>query len=643
MQLLFSQPHLLYIFYFFACLNITYFIGHIVFNAINQKTQSTSYEVFSKLTYGLILLLLIASIFWTKGNTIFLGFLIPIGFLVYKRKVKFNFNLPNFKQFTFLNGIGIPILLLQYLMYSKWGSWTLLPIDINNHAEISYFLTKGFESKYAALNSLEAINVPTKSPYHYVDNWLTTLFYQFLPKTYIGYTMIYVVYPLLFTTLLTGVYSIIKKINLNPIFLIILSTLFLFLGPIDLGFTRKLFDTGHLLSTNTIIFENSGFFFNTLPFSYHGQKHIPFYILACWIVILFSESNEKKALCVIAFAPIINIGVVPSMIGGLGLYTLFQCWKTKKLITPLKNSLPAILSTMFLIFFYKINGGYDIENQTTLNTFSSDLNAKGELLKIAYKITYGFIFIACIYCFYFFFTIKKNERSKQLTLLILFTLLTGLITRILFEGFNTPQFITYILPLVNLYIIYRFSIYFYENSKGKISLLIIISCLCINNLCQTYFHATTRREISIEKIHNQKFISRVNHYLSLNNNLKIGYLLSDSDFKTVPPGFWYGYYPCEYLLTKDYFQFYSLNYPNKTYKENSQKSNNFSPNHLRYILQKKTNYEKYTQEVVTFIKKKKINIILTKNKTTLPKVFYDLIKDSIIDNKSGDKFLILKK
>ncbi|MFN5443932.1 MAG: hypothetical protein ACK48V_06850, partial [Crocinitomicaceae bacterium] len=466
MQLLFNHPQLPYLIYFFAGLNLLYFIGHFIFNAIYKTKQTNSLEIFTKLTFGSLAILIASSIYWTKGNTIFLGLIFPIYFLMRGHIIKTSLELPTtLKQIGYLNLIATPIIICQLILYSNWGEWNLLPIDVNNHAELSYFFKQGFESKYAALNSLNAFNVPTKSPYHYSDNWLTTFFHTIFPKTYIGYTMMYVVYPILFTVLLSGIVSILNSLKTKPLTTLFFSLILLFLGPIDTDFTRKIFDIGNLLSSDTVIFENAGFFFNTLAFSYHGQKHIPFYILACWIVILFMKSSDKKAIYLLAFAPLINIGLAPSIIGGLGFYTMYQIWKTKNLLPPLFNALPTFFSTLFLIVFYKINGGYDIENQTVMNTFSSDLNIKGEFLKVAFKLVYALIFLGLIYLVYLlmFTSEKRRVISKHLTLLVLFTITSGLLTRIVFEGFNTPQFLSYILPLVNIYLIYVFVVTYSSN------------------------------------------------------------------------------------------------------------------------------------------------------------------------------------
>jgi hypothetical protein len=643
MQLLFNHPQIHYLIYFFVGLNLLYFIGHFIYNAIYSTKQTNSLEIFTKLTFGSLIILIASSVYWTKGNTIFLGLIFPIYFLMRGNTIRPSFELPTLKQIGYLNLIATPIIICQLILYSNCGEWSLLPIDVNNHAELSFFFKQGFESKYAALNSLDALNVPTKSPYHYCDSWLTTFFHTIFPKTYIGYTIMFVVYPILFTILLSGIMSILNSLKINTFTALLFSLLLLFLGPIDMDFTRKIFDTGNLLTSNTVIFENAGFFFNTLAFSYHGQKHIPFYILACWIVIMFMKSKEQKAIYLLGFAPLINIGLAPGIAGGLGLYSLYKIWKSKEIFPTLHQALPAFFSTLFLIVFYKINGGYDIEHQTVINTFSSNLNIKGEFLKIVLKIGYALIFLCLIYFInlLLFISEKRSLISKPLSLLVLFTILSGLLTRIIFEGFNTPQFLSYILPFVNIYLIYVFSVNYRSNLKSKISLVLIL-IICINNFCQTYFHATTRREISISKIHAEDFIKKTNVLLATTSNPKFGYLLSDNDYKMIPPGFWYGYYPCEFLLTRDCFQFYSLNFPNQHYAKNSQQSNNFSPNHLRYIFPHSMSRKEYENAVIKFINKSQIDFVLVKQKTTIPFSIRKIIKDSLVDSKTGDRILFVK-
>jgi len=645
MHLLLTHPQLIYIIYFFISVNLLFFIGHLVSNFLNEESSNSTFEIFKKLSFGLITILIFSALFWTKGNTIFFGILIPLFFLLKNLKWKLYFVLPSRNQFIKLQFFGIPIILLQLLFFTQWGEWCLLPIDVNNHVELSHYFQYGIESKYAALNSLNVTNIPLRSPYHYADNWITTFLYSILPYTKIGYVMMYVVYPLLFTLYFVGINTILQLTKFKEYWVYLLSLFLLFLGPIDLSITRNIFDVGGLLSCNTIIFENVGFFFNTLLFSYHGQKHIPFYILSCWIVIEYIRTKDKHIITLLSIAPLINIGLAPATIGGVACFTIFQMLKQKKLIIPLKNSLPIIISTLFLIVFYKINGGYDIENQTRISIFNSTLNIRGEILKVIYKLSYSLFFVLFIYLFMLFLITKETfNKNKYLYQILIFILLFGFFTRIIFEGFNTPQFLTYILPLLNVFCIFLICNQNFKRNNIKIGVLgLLFLTICINNFYQTYFHTTTRREIRISKLHDKKFLDKIERELTNAKNVKIGYLLSKEDFVNIQPGFWYGYYPCEYLLTKDYLQFYSLNYPNYPYQSNSQKSNDFSPNHLRYFIPHTYTYEQYDRYTANFINEKNIHYLVTKSTSKIPNEIQKKINDSIIDPKSGDKFYLLSR
>lgn len=645
MHVIFSQPHIPYLIYFFLGLNLTYFIGHLIYCFIVNNGQSNSLQIFSKLSFGLLFIVFSSAIYWTIGNTVFIGWTIPFYFLIKNTKFKWKYETLQSKQLILLQLFAVPILCLQYLFYAKWGSMNLLPIDINNHAEISFYLKNGFECKYAALNSLEAKNIPTKSPYHYIDNWITLFFNTIFKASKIGYTMVFVVFPLLITTFYSGIYSVLQNVITNKYLAFTFSTIFLFLGPIDLNFTRELFNVGNLLDSNTVIFENSGFFFNTLLFSYHGQKHIPFYILGCWLLISYLKSKNKNLIILFSFAPIINIGLAPGIIGGIGIYSVLKVIRTRNLKETFYYVLPVILTATYVVVFYKFNGGYDIENQTKINTFHSDLNIKGEISKVIYKIVYSSLFLFFIYSIFLIplFNKKKCINLKDLLAITACILLVGLGTRVLFEGFNTAQFLSYILPLVNILLIYLASFYLQARNLKSFIIRFLMVIFCFVNFKRTYYHTTNRREIAIEKIHDTKFIAQISRLIHKTPNPKIGYLLSQQDFKIIPPGFWYGYYPCEFLLTIDCFQIYSLNFPNQQYPEDSQSSNNFSPNHLRYILPHYMNYKQYEQALPIFIKEKKIDYIITKKSSRIPNTLKSIIADSIIDCKSGDVLYILFK
>jgi hypothetical protein len=126
--------------------------------------------------------------------------------------------------------------------------------------------------------------------------------------------------------------------------------------------------------------------------------------------------------------------------------------------------------------------------------------------------------------------------------------------------------------------------------------------------------------------------------LKKEKNPKIGYFLTQNEASTIEAGFWYGYYPCEFIFTKDYFNVYSLNYPYFN-KENGMYD--YATNHMRYIFNKKTSLKKFSILIPKIIISKNIQFILIKKGAQIPKTILRIINKKYIDKKSGDSFIVV--
>lgn len=639
-------PQFIYTVFFFIALNLIYLSGHLITSFFIFSDKLNNHLLFFKLILGILPFILISALLYTHGNSIILGFFIPFFFLIkINPPTSFHWRNIPIKEIIKLNILTIPILIIQYLLFSQIGKWTLLPIDVNNYSEIIYHMKAGFESKYGALNSLYPSNVPQRTPYHYPELWLTLSFHTIFSHLKIGYTLIFITYPILVSIYLVGIVSLFNKFRWH--IQVILGIFFLFIGILDIRSLRELFQAGHLLTSNTVIFENIGFFFNILPFSYHGQKHLTFYIIALLFFILLKKSTPKIAYLILAFTPLINIGLLPGILGGLTIIILINYLKNKRLFSGLKSIFPLVLVILFVLIYYKTNGGYDIEKQTSINTMTSRLNLKGELIKIVLKLCYTTIWLAIIYGAYMILIIKNKTIILENKKIIYFTiacLITGICTRPVIEGFNSAQFLTYLLPLVNLSIIILLIETIESKSKwvvlGVITFTVLIASV---NWNKTYFNCTTRREININKLQEKTFSRQVITLLSTYKEPKIAYLLNDQDVKNIQPGYWYGYYPCEFVLTYDYFNLYSLNYPYYKYPKNSLSSRYTNWNHQIYLLKnRKLNATQFDNHLKNFIENYQIKIIILKSNSTLPKKLTEKIKRRIIDSISGDQLIILK-
>ena len=631
--------HIKYLIYFIISLNGICFIGHLFYNLFETSNNSISKNIFFKMILGCVIILIPTSFIFTSFNTIQLAFLIPFVFFIKKIKLSNHISFKvNFNELVLLNSCALLIVFFQFLFYSKLGTLNLLPIDMNNHAQLSFFMGNGgLESKFGELNSLGASNAPIRTPYHYTEIWLNVFLSKILPSTNIGYTLIFIAYPLLYTTYLSGLYMLGRRYMTKKIILLLLCTLGLFVGPLDLIYFRELFFEGHLFSNSTIIFENIGFFFNTLIFSYHGQKHIPFYLLSILIIYFLINKDLKKALIFISIAPILNIGLLPGVFGAVMLYSLFHFFTFKNLKQTLLLALPTILTIIFVLFYYRINGSYDSEKQTDILFLNPDLNTKGIILKMIFRIVYTSLFILLLYFPILFFIkkIKGVSKSNDLIIFSCLLIISSLCTRLILEGFNTLQFVTFTLPFFNVLLI----VVFQKNyNKHKVIVVIVLLLFFCVNFNRTIFHTHTRRNFDTYEVYSKKFVSKVSKELKKSEDPSIGYLLGDDILKSIQPGFWFGYYPCEFLFSKDYFKLYSLNFPNYKYEDNSSKTNDFSPNHLRYFMPKNYTEKQYSNHLMKFIKSKNIHFLVCEQNSKIPLELRVNIYDSIFDSLSKDVF-----
>ena len=396
---------------------------------------------------------------------------------------------------------------------------------MNNHAQLSFFMgNSGFESKFAELNSLNASNVPQRTPYHYSEIWLNVFLSKILPSTNIGYTLIFITYPILYTTYLSGLYMLGRRYITKKGILFLFCVFGLFLGPLDFDYFRELFFEGHLFSNQTIIFENIGFFFNTLIYSYNGQKHIPIYLLSIVVIYFLIKKDIEKALIFISIAPIFNIGSLPSVFGGVFLFSLFYFSTNKNLKKTILLVLPTLFTTLFILLYYRMNGSYDSEKQTDLLFLNSSLNTKGIILKMIFRFAYTSLFILFLYFPILFFSnkIKSIKKSNHFILFSFLLIFSGFCTRFILEGFNTSQFVTVVFPYVNIFVFVLFVKYYHTHNFLIISLFIFFFLV---NFTSTKYHTQTRRDIDVFHTYSKSFVSEVLKELHNQKKHKIGYFL----------------------------------------------------------------------------------------------------------------------
>jgi hypothetical protein len=632
---------MIYLFYFIIAFNFTLFLGVFTLKKFtNFKFNNQLSSSFYGLVLGVLIIGFLTSIALTQFKTINTLMIIPILYLGLKPNIFCNNSfkiskLISTKHVLKLNLTVLVLLTIQLLFYGGFKSPVLLPIDVNNYTEICYGLSQGLENHYGALNILQIKQYQGSSPYHYFDLWINIFFYTILPKIKLGYSLLFITYPLLLSVFFLGILKLLQKLSFGIYFKFILSIFLLFVGPISLEFIKTIFEDGNLLSSNTVIFENSGYFFNTLPFSYHGQKHLIDYVLFLLFIFVFRAKKLTLSLLVLTLICIVNIGTYPAIFGGVILFFVFKYYTSDQRKSIINSFWMPIFILFSILLYYILFSSTNNEKGLEIHTFGEYLNYKGEISRIIFRVFYPIIWFVFLYPL-FLIIIKKREIAKsELFIFGVLLLAASLSTRILFQGFDSAQFLSYIFPLYNIGLILLI-IKLLLIQKNRFVVLLLVLSISIINIQATIFHTQTRREIQFSKIHSENYVNTVLKELKKYKTPSIGYYIHSKNIKLLDPMLWYTDMGNEFLIPNDYLNNFSLDFTTDTSKLKAYRNHfmNYATLNKLDVTNEKT--------LLDFLKQNKIQYISSYSSRKLPNLFENKIDTIATDSKSGNIFLKLK-
>jgi hypothetical protein len=539
-----------------------------------------------------------------------------------------------------LNVIGAFVMLLQVIIFYSFQYEKALSTDLYFYGEISTFLAKGYENIYGVINTMNVQEFPTASPYHYFDIWFTS-FFSSLFSLSDSKVLLLVTYPVLLTGYLSGIFAIAKKyVEKLTIYHYLLIPLFLFIGPVIVVHYNSIFETG------IIIFENIGFFDYILPFSFFGQKHLVFYIISVLFFNLFLNGNKKEAFLVLCFAPVVNIGLFPGVIGGFFLYQLIFYKNLNVLKKPL---LPFFLLLILIpLFYFLMNLGKDSSriSEEFLYSFRSHLNLNGEIIRFILRIVIAVCWLILLYLVYvllFLFTpfkILKSEFNVPVLLGGCFCMV-AVLTRPFLVNFDGAQFLVYLLPFINCTFVI---IVLYSLSKSKYKILVLSMFLVIVSFNVVMIGKTSyQKNDSLQELYSTEYLSQVTKYLDSKNpkNTNYGYLLDSAIRKNIPPGFWYAQMPMDWVKLKNFHNCYSLNFPFDQHDVKSISASSYA-NHQFLLSEKHMSENKFYDQLTTFIHQYQIRFVVSDNQPFTDAFKQEYVSREIVDSFSGEIFYIMK-
>jgi len=625
---------------------IAYIIGGFVKSFVGPKTNKPFENIFINLFIGLTTIVFSYSILKTAGLTI--NIFIIIITILYLKINKLNISVPKIelkysillfsKRIVFV----LPILAL-FILQEEWyfGEDNILNrvphFDFLFYSNISSSLIQfGNENKDMALNYIFPETFDGITPYHYFELWLTS-FYSVLFQQSTLLVLLFVIYPILKTTIFFGILLLIENHQSIRIHHFIISFLLLSISSIYMGFYGKFELTKYYIG-----YTQSGIL------SFFGHKYLPLYMVAILCLKNYSIKNFSNVLLLLLFAAIFSIGTAPAIFATIVTLSFLYARQTKSYTL----FLMIIFFIVSFILFYKLN---------TLNTVSNYLNNVVLFKRIIANpksvLLYKELLFSCIFpavrlvltllpfvFFIFFVRIKTITISNFFSnKLIFFTILLStysIIASALNNGMlDSGQLLYNILPFINCVFIYIFVVLVTKMNRITMYALLFLSATLFLNINHS---SQIKASPSDYNSYSENFKISCLHEVSQNNSYSIiGYSLGEDNYKLgslmscyKTPGFFLTW-------SKKGVSFFDLNS-----ERISNITSDYSLAKFEMQMYRNKTLNKFCSKeelILRFIKEYKIKFFFVQNKSTLSTNFFKQlkIKRNYTDPYTNDRFYVL--
>jgi hypothetical protein len=596
---------------------------------------------------GILLIIFLTAILQTSGGTVVWILLFLPAALAFDLRKKLGWRLPPIQTLILPPRVLLVVYIPFFVQYFFYGPFdTIIPSDIVDYATFSHFNVKnGVENTFSILNDVKGFKSPAMTPYHYAELWFNEGFLAFSPGFNSARGLLHITYPIFMATFLLGVYAVVPLAYRNRLFALILLPLALFFGPISGKQLNHLLDTWFAFNQGIIVFENNGFFGNTLPVAYHGGKHALF---MCFVLLLYHVRNRPVVFWAgISVLPVLNIGLTLGVVSFCFFEVLLhhRHWIVSKQGWLKLGLLAMPTFSMAAIYIVFAKSSY-LASTAFIYSGTEEFNTAGELSRAVYRLGFALVYLLIIYLPLFpmvWVLFKKyNIQETILLRMLMFILIIPLFSRIFLTGFDSAQFLTYLLPAVNIIILLTaVELISGRLVQNRVSITILGLFFIVGgyNAIQTAFVAKHRKEYYSE-YYSLEYINKVKQLCKSHSESNIGYVLSDSTRKANMPSNWENLKPGSLAGKMNRWGLISLNFP---FDERSFKSwnNDATANHQKFFFKAGGNQTEFnTPHLGRFIQQQSIKLVFVeKNAPTLPASVP--ILEAYQDQKSGETIVVL--
>ncbi|MFW5803685.1 MAG: hypothetical protein ACOCWG_00470 [bacterium] len=478
-----------------------YILGSILFKIFIIQSYRSFARIFFKFAFGLISSITFFAICNTSGITIMTGMLLVSLFLLQQNKWRLNTDFSihsddiyDIKRLVYI----VPLL----IVFFSWRWYTIFQIGIDipiviNMDSLKHVLRAGF----LVQTGIESVNVNYINPpqgvdaYHYFEAWAVGLFGSVLGLNFWIAQQI-VVYPLISTSIVVGFWGLLQRWK-TPWYVYIVSICIVMHSGLYSDALQKIPFFTYTGSFMINAFDEwKGF---VVAFAYI------FILLFC--NVLFSEnSNKVSALYILLFLPIISITLAPGILAITTslLFLLFLFRKKFSVNINAYNIAPPFVIAIYIYAFYSlfeptqsfiekpnaIDGLLRLTEYATLRTMI--------IISIENIIHFVVLYLPSLYIAFLVFFRKRFQIASILRnptySIVAYIIGIGYIISlgfwiIFYESFGSSQFLFYtILPFINIFslLLCMYAIIQSNNVVTKIVVISIVLCMGIFYVVRTH-------------------------------------------------------------------------------------------------------------------------------------------------------------
>ncbi len=644
---------------FLFFLLLSYFLGKTIRFLLRNylEKQSIFTDTFYNLFLGKLTICLLTALFFTFGKTVFLQF-IPLGFVVLDYYWNKTQSSAHKVQTHRTRWFFIPILFVLSIIVFSWEvlistyyegfSFKMPFADMLWYADISqYLVITGEENIHHASNLLDK-NFNGLVLYHYFDLWLN----GFVTATMGGTSYLnlaFVSTPALIFTVLVGILSLVQHYRTVNAFYILLAFLFLFLSGIILNLGLEWDFLRHLEGYNADLFH------------YKMRKYAPYYLVFMAFSVLVVHREYFTAIICLLCLPVMSIVTTPAVVGAVLILSPFfyflEYYRRKYLyrILILGLTTPAFLWIFSQIF------GYQSKLYSSFSLFLLDFS------ETQFNIFFGSILLICILYLPFLLLLLFFQRSfkkifqEKIIFLLAFWAMTSFLGLLAWtftyqKGDSWQLFVKPTMPFLNCVFMILFLSLMAHQSRSTPkaiikTMLVIVLTFNMLRLLQLGKNYIAYSPQAREEWFSPDFLFKIKEVLNSRHFNAVGVSIvgaadrawASGAYKNTPMMFRTG----DYLaVMKPRFTTLPISDLDVYQVVLGEYREGFSDSPFYRFVEKQKGEEKFVsvdQSQIDFIDLHFIEYVTVAKNGRISELLAQRIEQTITDERSGEKFLILKK